>query len=224
VLLGLEARASYRATSEVRLDPLGLATVTIPPELEHADTVIVGDSRAAGWPTPPGVLNVGVYAQTTAQVRARFSEHVLARHPRTVWIEAGMNDLKVIGTMPEARRAIVEGCVANLRAMVDSARAARAEVVLVTVIPSGHVPLVRRAVWSADIDAAVREVNAALHAFAGPGVRVLDATAVLADASGHVRSEYQLDTLHLNDAGYAALLGAGGALADGAQKSTDDPR
>jgi lysophospholipase L1-like esterase len=90
--------------------------------------------------------------------------------------------------------------------LVDDVRASGADVIVTTVLPStGDAPLARRIYWSPRIEAAVGQVNAELRRWAGDGVQVLDAAALLEDGRGQLRREYSIDLLHLNDAGYAVL-------------------
>jgi lysophospholipase L1-like esterase len=172
--------------------------------------VFFGDSRAQDWPAPQMAgltfINRGIGAQTSAQVLGRMPQHVLALRPDVVVLQACINDLKVIGLMPESEPAIVAGCLRNLRRIVDDLRASGTRVVLTTVIPSaGDVPLARRMYWTDRIDAAVVEVNDELRRWGTAGVVILDAAAIVGDGQGHVQRDYATDLLHLNLDGYHVL-------------------
>jgi len=210
-------RAWIRETLQdqiVRLDPAQLdmhaAERAEPPPPGRPVLVLFGDSRAAMWPTPAGlpeytVLNRGIGYQTTAQIALRIDADVATAHPTVVVLEAGVNDLKTLGAIPERRAEIVANCEANLRLIVERCRALGATVIVLSVFDLGHVPIWRQPFWSDDIGTAVREVNAFLPTLAGDRIVFFDAAAVLDDDHGAIKPAYQLDHLHLVPAGYDAL-------------------
>jgi lysophospholipase L1-like esterase len=214
--LGQVALRNFVATSEVRLDPIGSkfyeadrARAPAPGGVDAPLVVLFGDSRAVMWPSPwvPGyrVINRGIGNQTTAQMLLRFDVDVAPLHPTVVVIEGGVNDLKTLPEIPERRGAIVADCEANLSRIVDKCRQIGATVVLMNIIGIGHIPLWRRPLWSSEVADAVREVNAFLPRLAGEKVLHFDAGPLLTDERGDIRTEYQLDYLHLSPAGYNAL-------------------
>lgn len=210
--LGRGLRARYVHLAELTLDPLGLGYYAAVPAMTNRVVVMLGDSRALAWPAPPehpGVvfLNRGIDQQTTAQILGRFVEHVAPLRPSVVVIQAGVNDLKTLGVFPDRRADLVAGCLQNLRTLVSRCRALGAQVVLTTIFPVSRVPLARRPVWSADIPAAIQEVNRAILAMEGEGVVVFDAASLLTHPDGSTRHECYRDTLHLNPEGYAVLEG-----------------
>jgi lysophospholipase L1-like esterase len=121
-----------------------------------------------------------------------------------VIVQAGINDLKVIGALPGRRDEIVSDCKANLRAIVRRAKECGAAVIVSTIFPTGDVQMEQRLIWSPEIDKAVVEVNADVQAMAADRVVVLDAWKILEDR-GRLRREYGIDTLHLSRRGYEAL-------------------
>ena len=112
--------------------PLSFASVDIqnagdPPIVppSSASVVIVGDSIIAQWPGLPAyIVNAGVGGQTTAQILARFDADVVARHPATVVIEGGVNDVAITGSVDSS----------NVIAMIGKAQAAGIRVVLLEVL------------------------------------------------------------------------------------------
>jgi lysophospholipase L1-like esterase len=160
-----------------------------------------------GAPTVPGytVANRGIAWQTTAQILARAEADVVALHPDVVVLEAGVNDLKVVAEAPERRAEIVSDCEANIARIVDSCRRAGSTVVVASVFELGDISVVKRPFWSNDVAVAIREVNAFLETLARDRVFVLDTNAALDDGRGEVRRAYQLDYLHIDAEGYAAL-------------------
>ena len=66
-------------------------------------------------------------------------------------------------------------------------------------------PLERKLFWSADVAAAIKEVNASMYSLEGENVIVFDTVPILANEKGVVQPEYSRDLLHLTEAGYNAL-------------------
>jgi lysophospholipase L1-like esterase len=203
-----------KAGDEVRLDPAGLKIFADahakPAEVGLPVLELFGDSRAQMWSEPPPipgyrVVNRGIGRQTTAQLLLRFGADVADVHPAVVVLEAGVNDLKTIADLPERRAATLADCEANLTTIVERSKSAGARVVLVTIFDIGDIPLWRKPFWSADVEAAVRQVNAFLPRLTDDKVVLFDANAALEAEPGHIRHEFQLDHLHLVPAGYAAL-------------------
>lgn len=211
------AHKYYVDASAVRLDPGGLKTWETDRSRarpEEPILVFFGDSRAFMWSEPAAptgfhVLNRGVSYQTTAQMLLRFDADVASLHPAVVVLEAGVNDLKAVAEFPSRRDEIVRDCEANLTTLVHRMTDLGAQVVLVSVFRIGDVPLWRRPFWSADVDAAVPEVNAFLRGLAQErardGVVWFDANPLLEGEGGRIRRSYEIDHLHLNADGYAAI-------------------
>ena len=153
-------------------------------------------------------LNHGVGNQTTAQVVLRMDRALAEDDAGAYLIEAGINDLKVIPMMPEKRVEITRGCIANLREIATRLASSGKPVIVATIFPCGEVPVARRLWWSADVDAAVADVNRAILAMDGKdGIGVFDAHGILAGPDGRARKEYQTDQLHLNARAYRVLNG-----------------
>ncbi|NLX99337.1 MAG: SGNH/GDSL hydrolase family protein [Rhodopirellula sp.] len=84
------------------------------------------------------VVNAGVGGNTTVNARARFEKDVLARNPRLVIIQFGINDAAVnVWKSPPATQPDVslQDYEANLRYFVQTLRKLRAEAVLMTPNP-----------------------------------------------------------------------------------------
>lgn len=214
LIVGSLARQYYFALNRTHLDPVGVAAYPVvapsPSAPNQMRLLFYGDSRAYTWPMPGGfpqieVFNRGIGGQTTAQILARFDDHVLPLQADIVLIQAGINDLKTIGLFPTQRDEIVANCKKNLAAMVQRATAQGATVILTTVFPTAQPSLLRRPFWSDAIGEAIVEVNLYLETLASERVVLFDSAALLTDADGAFRQEYRYDLLHLNQAGYAAL-------------------
>jgi lysophospholipase L1-like esterase len=170
--------------------------------------LLMGDSRVAQWGVPrfPGyrVVNAGIPGATTPQL-ARVAPRLLAEHhPSVVFVQAGINDLKLLGVRPDMRSQVVEGSLENLERIAREARGAGAEVLVSPVWPTGPVSLRRRVVWSDAVDAGLQELNARMASrISGiPGVRRVDLFAPAPDPPGWPA---YLDTLHLAPAAYGEL-------------------
>lgn len=172
--------------------------------------VMIGDSRVRSMrlrelETKWEVLNRGINGETSAQMRLRFADDALALKPDVIVIQSGINDL-VAGIGSEASApAITARTIANLKAVAEAAAAAGSKVVVLTVIPPASPDLARRLVWSDRVRNEVAGVNADLLAWKPPnGVRVLDLGGVFG-ATTRLPDEFALNTLHLNENGYARL-------------------
>lgn len=207
VALALSSLEFYRREQRVRLHP----TLPVPPVVARtegrAQVLFLGDSRMLEWPNLPRdryvTVNAGGAGETTAQIRLRAAATLDAVQPEFVVLQAGINDLKTIGALPDLASETEAKCLANLSALVELCRERGARVVLVPVLETAEPGLARRLVWSSEIEAARRRVNAALRKrFTGaPGVALLDDAVLRAD------TDYR-DTLHFRAQGYVKLEAA----------------
>jgi lysophospholipase L1-like esterase len=206
--LGLSCLKLYRRELGVRLHPTGPVPVNVARAEGRTQVLFLGDSRMEEWPELArarfATVNAGVGGETTAQVRLRAAATLDAVRPEFVVLQAGVNDLKSIGALPGMAVETEEQCLANLIALVELCRERGARVVLVPVLPTSRPSLARRPIWSSEIDAARRRVNAALRTrFQGaPGVAVLEDNLLRPDSA-----DYR-DTLHFSATGYAKLEAA----------------
>lgn len=207
------AKQYYLQLNETRLDPLGLdyfgSTVHTADSSAQIRAVFFGDSRAAYWPSPmvDGVefINIGIGAQTSAQVVQRLDEHLVPLNPDMVIIQVGINDLKTIPLFPNRKDAIIANCENNICQIVERSEAIGATVVLTTIFPAGSVPLTRKPFWSDEVAQAIDEVNSFIKTKKDENVIVFDAFTILADENGMLQKACSYDELHLNTAGYAVL-------------------
>jgi len=199
----------YDRYNDLRLDPLG--TDHHAPEstkLEGWRLVLLGDSHAANWiASGDDVLNLGIGAQTSAQIRLR-SDAVRARlSGRRLIVMAGGNDLKSISTNLQRKNAIVSNCLDALDAVLSNHMERFEEIVLVTIPPVFSMPVRYRLLHSDLIVQAHREINRGIHRLAVKrGVRLLDAYRIL---TGKMEIEtLSTDGIHLNTAAYRYLEAA----------------
>lgn len=215
LLVGRWTLQYYRQLNADRLDPLGIRMYAseplLPPKTRNRPRILFfGDSRAYAWPAPVELshvefINRGIGGQTTAQILARFDEHVTSLQPDLVILQAGINDLKTIPLFPTRRDEIIAGCKENLAAIVQRVTEQDATVILTTIFPPARPSLVRRPFWSDAVGEAVIDVNEYLKTLAAEQVILLDSAALLASDNGLIRPEYSYDLLHINQTGYVEL-------------------
>ena len=193
----------YTLLNALRLDPLELKSHPEHEEISSKTRVVmVGDSRVQAWPSIRSssfeTFNRGIHGQTTIQIRDRFEAHVQSLQPNIVVLQLGMNDLKTIGLFPQQKEEILEDCKRNIDIIIEKARKMNAQVILTTIIPAGPIPLIRRPVWSHDIEVSVRDANQHIRNLDKEGVYIFD-VAVLVDDT------HYLDALHLEQEAYKKL-------------------
>ncbi len=209
----LLARHQYGETMIAKVWPAGVSPVAVPPPAAPgARTVMLfGDSRMAEWGTPSimgwRVVNAGFPGLTTAQLALRRRELLVETHPALVVIQAGINDLKLLGVRPEMRDVVTGGCLSNLLAIARECRQSGARVVVTAIWPAGPPTWTYRLIWNDTVASAVTETNARLARELAnePGVRFLDLLAPFANGAGHPPATWYRDTLHLTPEAYAEL-------------------
>jgi lysophospholipase L1-like esterase len=207
--LSLACLELYRREQRVRLHPTFPVPAAAARQPQRTQALFLGDSRMHEWPSLPAerfvTVNAGGPGETTAQIVLRATGTLEAVQPELVVLQAGVNDLKAIGALPAQAREIEAQCLMNLRALVEMCRARGARVVLVPILPAARPSLLRLPVWSAEIDAARRRVNAALRELfeRAPGVMLLSDQLLRADTPGDYR-----DTLHFTPQAYIKLEAA----------------
>lgn len=208
------ARIFFANENAVRLDPFALSTYptsSIPRTPDLKRVVFFGDSRAESWSAPEGVsgyefVNRGIGGQTTTQILGRFDAHLAPLQPDVVVLQLGINDIKSIPLFPDSRASIIANTIANIQRIIQQSTDLGATVIMTTIFPVSE-PTIERLVffWSDDIAVATEEVNVVLRTLASDNVLVYDVDSVLLGTDGRPRLDYMPDTLHINDAGYAAL-------------------
>lgn len=204
-----QAKKFYGELNATRLDPLGLRRFEIPAAPQNPTLIFFGDSRAAQWSEPSWLggqtLNLGIGAQTSAQILGRFDQHLAPFSPRIVVLQAGINDLKAIPHFPQSEGEIINNCKQNIERIVARCREKKAHVVLTTIFPIGDLPFRRRLFWSDRVDLAIETVNSYIHSLKAADVSILDTADILNGKDGRLVSEYSRDFLHLSDEGVAKL-------------------
>jgi lysophospholipase L1-like esterase len=199
----------YRREQRVRLHPTHPVPAPVVSPAEKSLVLLLGDSRIQEWPAlrdPRFVtVNAGGGGETTAQIRLRAAATLDAVAPRLVVLQAGINDLKAIGALPDAANEIEQQCLSNLSALVELCRQRGAQVVVLPILAAAQPSLARLPVWSSEIEAARGRVNAELRKRFGatPGVALLGDDLLHPDTSTDYR-----DTLHLRPQAYTKLESA----------------
>lgn len=169
---------------------------------ETAALVLAGDSHIqhGDWRQllDRPVANRGINGETLTEFVARLPD-LLAMHPHQLLLQIGSNDLDSIVLSPPQQQALVNTYAGLLDRLATEAPATQ---VIVTTI----LPVTDRHANGVASNAQLPAINAQLLALCAQHAHCsgLDASRVLADAAGNLRSDYSVDTEHLNADGYAA--------------------
>ena len=189
------------STPDPTPDPTPSPTPTPAPKKATAPArpytfVALGDSLTA-WPANPWpsrlakvdphlqlVHNAGVVGNLTSEMRARLSRDVLAYKPDALLVMGGTNDLAYgVGQAT---------IIANLRAIVTTAKAHGIRVFLMTIPPDAYPHMVAR----------INSLNAnILHLALVLNVRSIDIHRPLTSSAGTYISRYTSDGLHFSNLG-----------------------
>lgn len=159
---------------------------------------LYGDySEQAGSP----LINRGISSETTATMRERVNESVIALQPRNLVMLMGINDLNQ-GVAPEE-------AAENIRAIIQQVKekSPQTNIVLQAVYPTD---IKRESFYEplhifADNDK-VLALNALLKQIAAEEqVRYVDLMPILADENGYLRDDYTYDGVHPSAAGFLAI-------------------
>ncbi len=208
------ARSRYEKQLSQQIWPVvapEIPVVSNSPANFKSTVLLLGDSRMAQWDLPqlPGwrVVNAGAGGLTTGQLRLCAPQLLDKFHPDAVVLEAGINDLKLIGLRTELSPQIVLLAASNLTAVVRECAACHCQVIVLETWPAGKPDLERRLVWSAEIPAAVDALNAQLQKLdaAEQGIRVVD---LFKEAGLKPKAGLYRDTLHFKPEVYQHLTPA----------------
>ena len=170
--------------------------------------LLFGDSRMAEWGgiavSNQTVVNAGQGGATTGQLRLSLPGLLDEFHPTTIVMEAGVNDLKLIGLKPELEDALVAQAEENFSNLVEQCSAHGCRVVLLETWPVGKPEWLRRPVWNAEIGEAVAHLNERLRLLDSPAkmVKVVD---LFKEAGLEVDQGMFRDALHFKRSVYERL-------------------
>lgn len=175
-----------------------------PATAEKPRVVFMGDSITQGWAekrpaffSSNGYVGRGISGQTTSQMVLRFHQDVVALTPAAVFVMAGTNDVAE-NTGPMTDEQVID----NLAAMVEMARAHDIRPVIASIPPA------TRFFWRPEIPptARIRALNAKIRAWAdSQHLPYADIWTAMALPDGGMNPEFATDTVHPNEAGYAAM-------------------
>lgn len=164
--------------------------------------MFIGDSITEGWiEQSPAFftsdrINRGISGETSAQMLTRFRADVIDLHPRLVHIMAGTNDIAGLTAVIS-----VEETEANIRSMRELAAAHGIRVIIGSITPA------EKFGWRPGLETPykIRTLNTWLRHYAkASGAIYADYWNVLHSGNA-MRSDYTLDGVHPNAAGYASM-------------------
>ncbi len=216
-IYAISFRNNYKAYNLLRIDPLETGRLRSLNQIQsdelNAHIWMIGDSRIARWDT--GLLdtglqiaNLGIEGQTSTQVCYRFKNDLEIDTPKIVILEAGINDLKVIGLDRELAEPITKNLYRNIEEIRDLCLGNNIQLILINVFPVGKIELTRRPMWNSAVNEAIRSVNETLKGYCdNQKVFYFDASGLLSGEDETVKEEYRADFLHINRKGYETLSG-----------------
>lgn len=211
-----KAKEFYAREAEVRMTPINFRYAEANQKLITAGKskpriVIFGESRCGMWlpyhPTNWGnaeIVNRGIGGETTPQILGRLESDVLELKADLVVLQMGDNDLKTMAVLPGTREKTIESTYENIVMIAKTLSDHGIQVVITTIFPPAQAELLRKPLWSDEVNESIDIVNQRLLEFSYPGVVTVDCDSILRDGQ-YIKPEYSLDTLHLTAEGYAAL-------------------
>lgn len=211
----LLARKYYISYNLLRIDPLGEnfsdnenSTIS----LENNGIWLIGDSRIARWdkeyfsPLNVNIFNLGVEGQSTSQVLHRLKNDLETGTPEWVILEAGINDLKVIGLDKKLAPSIKEDCFRNIASIIELCQKKNANIVVINIFPTGKIEFLRRFIWNSYVDSAIMETNERLRFYCDSNdIMYFDTYFILSKDKSRIQKIYQDGFLHINKEAYKVL-------------------
>ena len=182
--------------------------------LSHAGPacVLLGDSITQVWmsrtdnktfDTDNNLLMKGISGETSAKVADRLFSDVIANDPQCVHIMCGINDM---ANNDNADRTD-EGIFNNIKEMAKQAASWGIKVMIGSTPPSNYIGW-HDAAWNEanDVSQRVVNLNNMLKVYCEEmGFIYVDYYSALVDDEGGLKKEYQVDSVHPNNAGYAVM-------------------
>ena len=215
LVLAMALHESFAKLQYSRVFPLGIAGANRPPIGNPATGRSIsfwGDSRSSMWDKAALGRDWLVHdfahgGMTSSQLVLQLQTQTLVRGQFTV-VQVGINDLHPLGVLVAQKQEVIERLRRNILLVRDALLARYDVVVLTTLFPPAHVPLVRRLAWDSDTLQYVRDFNEAVRQAAdGERVLLFDAHALLSEPDGYLSPRYVDEDffLHVNRAAYARL-------------------
>ncbi len=167
--------------------------------------VFMGNSITEGWGkmfpdffASHDYIDRGISGQTSPQMLLRFRADVIALHPKVVVIMAGTND--IAGNTGPSTLGMIED---NIASMCELAKAHHIRVVMSSVLPVYDYP------WHKGLQPAEKIIalNKWIKAYTKKnGLVYLDYFSRVVDGRNGFKSEYTIDGVHPNKAGYEIMM------------------
>lgn len=209
------ARKYYLSYNLLRLDPLedqSFKKELLVTQENISDIWMIGDSRMARWnqdllsPLNAKIINLGIEGQTTSQVLSRLKNYLEIGNPKWLILEAGINDLKIIGLKKDIASWLAEGCLENIGEIVELCIKKDIDIIIINIFPTGNIDLPRRLVWNSSVDPAIREANMKLKDYCESHQKLFfDTYELLCTKNFKIQKQYQDGFLHINEKGYKVL-------------------
>ena len=152
------------------------------------------------------VANLGIDGQTSEQSLLRLKSYLEIDTPKILFVEVGINELKIIGVDQGLTNMILDNFYNNMKSIAEICHNNNITLILANVFPVGKIEIIRRPVWNKTVNQAIKEVNSTLEEYCNNNeIYYFDAYHILSDDGELVNSEYQKDFLHINVMGYEAL-------------------
>jgi lysophospholipase L1-like esterase len=208
-------RKYYQSYNLLRFDPLEenkINNVILYLPKNNSAIWLFGDSRISQWNKDlfssfkVNVENLGIEGQTSSQVLNRLKNNLVTGIPKWIFLEVGINDLKIIGLNKKSAISIKDGCFRNIAAIIKLCKENNINLILINIFPTGKIELLRRFVWNSSVDSAIIQVNERLESYCSENnVLYFDAYSVLSDGKSSVKKIFQNGFLHINEEAYAVL-------------------
>lgn len=207
-------KKQYLKYNLLRLDPL--EELTIDPKLlltdnQNLDIWLLGDSRIAHWDTkhfgafPANIVNLGVEGQSTKQILERFKNHLEKGIPDWIVLEAGINDLKVIGLNEGLSEKIANECYNNIISIFTLCNQKKIKIICCSIFPIGNIEMPRRLIWSETVEKQINDVNKKLKNYCNNNnIEFYEVSDILL-GTNRVKRHFQNGFLHINNESYSLL-------------------
>lgn len=200
----------YRKNLELRLSPINENK-----DLKGKEGAfwLIGDSRIAQWDFNENINlksceinNLGIEGQTSQQVYFRLKNNLEKAKPKYVFIQVGINDLKIIGLNRKIKDSIVNNTSKSIISILEVCKNNQVIPIYSTIFPVGNIPLIRKLVWNDEISKAIYDTNNNIINFClKNNILVFDSYLLLKTESDKLNSKFSKDELHLNKKGYKYL-------------------
>ena len=209
------AKKYYLEYNLLKLDPLEVIpseNISYEPSDNKNGIWLIGDLRIARWNTELFssfglfVNNLGIEGQTTSQTLLRLKFKLETDTPELVFLEAGINDLKIIGLNKKLVVSIKEGCYNNITAIIDLCQKKNVTIIVINIFPTGKIEFIRRFAWNSSVESAIVETNERLRLYCNSkNIPYFDAYHFLSGNGSRVERKYQDGFLHINKKAYVDL-------------------